>query len=90
MELAPPNHACPETKIRTNPRPDDPHGLPRLADLGWKIEMTWNWLLQTMLALKGEKAVLEGQNMPLQDIVLPLQHSLLPLPIDGSGQPLLS
>ena len=39
-------------KIRTNPRPDDPHGLPRLADSGWKIEMTWNWLLQTMLALK--------------------------------------
>jgi len=28
--------------------------------------------------------------MTLQDIVPPLQHSLLPLPIDGSGQPLLS
>jgi len=28
--------------------------------------------------------------MPLQDIVAPLQQSLLPLPIDGSGQPLLS
>ena len=28
--------------------------------------------------------------MALQDIVAPLQHSLLPLPIDGSGQPLLS
>jgi len=38
----------------------------------------------------GEEAVLEGQNMPLQDIVAPLQQSLLPLPIDGSGQPLLS
>jgi hypothetical protein len=21
-------------------------------DLGWKIETTWNWLLQTMLAIK--------------------------------------
>jgi len=38
----------------------------------------------------GEEAVLEGQNMPLQDIVAPLPESLLPLPIDGSGQPLLS
>jgi len=37
-------------KIRTNPRPDDPQL--RLADLDWTIERTWNWLLQTMLALK--------------------------------------
>ena len=39
-------------KIRTKPRPDDPYGMSISPDLGWKIETTWNWLLQTMLAMK--------------------------------------
>jgi len=46
--------------------------------------------VQVPIGEDGAEAVLEGQNMPLQDIVAPLQHSLLPLPINGSGQPLLS
>jgi len=53
-------------------------------------ESTPSPTVQVLIAEDGEKAVLEGQNMPLQEIVPPLQHSLLPLPIDGSGQPLLS
>ena len=41
-------------KIRTIPRPDDsPHGTLMFPNPGWKIETTWNWLLQTMLALKS-------------------------------------
>jgi len=39
-------------KIRTRPRPDDPHGMSISPDLGWKIETTWNWILQTMMAIK--------------------------------------
>jgi len=38
-------------KSMTAPRPDDSHhGTLMSPDLGWKIETTWNWLLQTMLA----------------------------------------
>ena len=47
---------CEETidcvKFRTKPRPDDSHGMLKSPDLGWKIETTWNWLLQTMLAIR--------------------------------------
>ena len=40
-------------KFRTKPRPDDPHWMLMSPDLGWKIDTTWNWLLQTMLAIKS-------------------------------------
>jgi len=41
-------------KFRTMPRPDDPqYGMLMSPNLGWKIETTWNWLLQTMLAIKS-------------------------------------
>jgi len=41
-------------KFRTIPRQDDSYyGMLMSPDLGWKIETTWNWLLQTMLALKS-------------------------------------
>jgi len=53
-------------------------------------ESTPSPTVQVPIVEDGEKAVLEGQNMPLQEIVLPLQHSFVPIPIDGSGQPLLS
>jgi len=67
------------------PLPVDAGGQPLLS------QQSTPWpTVQVPIDEDGEKAVLEGQNMPLQDIVPPLQHSLLPLPIDGSGQPLLS
>jgi hypothetical protein len=41
-------------KLITTPRPEDdsPHGALMSLKPGWNIETTWNWLLQTMLALK--------------------------------------
>jgi len=42
--------AC--VKFRTRPRPDDPQGMSISPDRDWKIETTWKWLLQTMLAIK--------------------------------------
>ena len=39
----------------TTPRPEDdsPHGTLMSLNPGWNVETTWNWLLQTMLALKS-------------------------------------
>jgi len=67
------------------PLPVDGSGQPLLSQ-----ESTPSPTVQVPIAEDGEKVVLEGQNMPLQEIVPPLQHSFLPIPIDGSGQPLLS
>jgi len=41
-------------KLITAPRPqvDPSHGTLRIPHSGWKVEVTWNWILQTMLALK--------------------------------------
>ena len=41
-------------KLITTPRAEDgsPHGALMSLKPGWNIETTWNWLLQTMLALK--------------------------------------
>jgi len=45
-------------KLMTVPRPqaDPPHGTLRTPPLGWNVETTWNWILQTMLALKSLRA----------------------------------
>ena len=67
------------------PLPVDGSGQPLLSQ-----ESTPSPTVQVPIAEDGEKAVFEGQNMPLQEIVPPLQHSFLTIPIDGSGQPLLS
>jgi len=41
-------------KFRTMPRPDDSqYGILMSPDLGWKIQTTWNFLLQTMLTIKS-------------------------------------
>ena len=41
-------------QFMTTPRPDDSHhGTLMSPDLGWNIETTWNWLLQSMLTLKS-------------------------------------
>jgi len=42
-------------KLITAPRPqvDPPYGALRTPHSGWKIDTTWNWILQTMLALKS-------------------------------------
>jgi len=67
------------------PLPVDDSGQPLLSQ-----ESTPSPTVQVPIAEDSEKSVLEGQNMPLQEIVPPLQYSFLPIPIDGSGQPLLS
>jgi len=67
------------------PLPVDGSGQPLPSQ-----ESTPSPTVQVPIAEDGEKAVFEGQNMPLQEIVPPLQHSFLTIPIDGSGQPLLS
>jgi len=42
-------------KLMTVPRPqaDPPHGIIRTPPSDWNVETTWNWILQTMLALKS-------------------------------------
>jgi len=42
-------------KLMTVPRPqvDPPHGTLRTPPSGWNVETTWNWILQTILALKS-------------------------------------
>ena len=42
-------------KLITAPRPQvgPPHGTLRTPHSGWKIDTTWKWILQTILALKS-------------------------------------
>jgi len=44
---------CGELMTVPRPQADPQHGIIRTTSLGLKVETTWNWTLQTMLALKS-------------------------------------